>query len=176
MDHIIIKNYASPCGELLLGSLGSKLCMCDWTAGGRADATAERLGRLLDASVIEGTSAVIEHAADGLDEYFQGLRREFPLDILAAGTPFRKAVWQAIMSVPYGRCISYSQLAESIGRPSAVRAVAAATGANALSVVIPCHRIIGASGELTGYAGGLDAKRFLLRLEREAMEKGGRHA
>lgn len=175
MDNIILKKYDSPCGELILGSLGRRLCLCDWSAGGRAEATADRLGRLLEATTNDGTSAIIEQASAQLDEYFQGLRREFSLDILAAGTPFRKAVWQAIMSVPYGSRISYSQLAESVGKPSAARAVASATGANALSVIIPCHRIIGASGALTGYAGGLDAKIFLLRLESAVMEKGGRH-
>ena len=100
-----------------------------------------------------------------LGEYFAGTRRAFDLPRGPAGTPFQRAVWQAIAAVPYGETISYRELAQRVGRPAAVRAAGAATGRNPWSIVVPCHRIVGADGTLTGYAGGLDRKRALLALE-----------
>ena len=100
-----------------------------------------------------------------LGEYFAGTRRAFDLPLASAGTPFQRAVWQAIAAVPYGETISYRELAQRVGRPAAVRAAGAATGRNPWSIVVPCHRIVGADGTLTGYAGGLDRKRALLALE-----------
>lgn len=100
-----------------------------------------------------------------LDEYFAGRRRHFELRLAPRGTPFQQAVWQALQQIPFGHTSSYSALAEQIARPRAVRAVGAANGANPLAVVIPCHRVIGRDGSLTGYAGGLPRKALLLRLE-----------
>lgn len=103
-----------------------------------------------------------------LDEYFAGERREFDVPLMFAGTEFQKAVWDVLSRIPYGRTETYSELARRIGRPAAVRAIANAVGSNALSILVPCHRVIGADGTLTGYAGyagGLPAKRHLLALE-----------
>ncbi|MFI8747643.1 methylated-DNA--[protein]-cysteine S-methyltransferase [Pseudomonas sp. NPDC077186] len=100
-----------------------------------------------------------------LDEYFAGRRRQFELRLAPRGTPFQQAVWQALQRIPYGRTCSYSDLAAAIARPQAVRAVGTANGANPLSIVIPCHRVIGRDGSLTGYAGGLPRKQLLLELE-----------
>ncbi|WP_256257863.1 MULTISPECIES: methylated-DNA--[protein]-cysteine S-methyltransferase [unclassified Paenibacillus] len=102
-----------------------------------------------------------------LDGYFRGLRRSFTFPYVFAGTPFQQSVWRALMEVPYGTTISYKELAAAVGRPDAVRAVGHANGRNLLSIVIPCHRIIGSNGSLTGYAGGLHRKEWLLRLERD---------
>jgi methylated-DNA-[protein]-cysteine S-methyltransferase len=100
-----------------------------------------------------------------LAEYFAGKRRRFDLALDPRGTPFQRAVWNAIALVPYGETISYGELARRAGFPEAVRAVGAATGRNPIGIVVPCHRIVGADGSLTGYAGGLARKRALLRLE-----------
>jgi methylated-DNA-[protein]-cysteine S-methyltransferase len=100
-----------------------------------------------------------------LDEYFAGTRTAFDLPLAPEGTAFQRAVWTAIGAVPFGATISYGELARRCGRPSAVRAAGAATGRNPLTIVIPCHRIVGSSGALTGYAGGLERKRALLALE-----------
>ncbi|HVJ94578.1 MAG TPA: methylated-DNA--[protein]-cysteine S-methyltransferase, partial [Labilithrix sp.] len=97
--------------------------------------------------------------------YFAGQRTSFDLELAPRGTPFQRDVWRALLSVPYGRTTTYSAIARSIGRPLAVRAVGAANGRNPLAIVVPCHRVIGNDGSLTGYAGGLDNKRFLLELE-----------
>ena len=100
-----------------------------------------------------------------LVEYFAGARREFDLDIEMIGTPFQLEVWSALRRIPYGEVRSYSEIARKIGRPNAVRAVGAANGANPIPIIVPCHRVIGANGSLTGFGGGLDVKRSLLDLE-----------
>lgn len=100
-----------------------------------------------------------------LDEYFAGKRRDFQLKLAPRGTAFQQAVWQALQLIPYGQTCSYRALAGQIGRPQAVRAVGTANGANPISIVIPCHRVIGSNGSLTGYAGGLPRKQLLLELE-----------
>jgi methylated-DNA-[protein]-cysteine S-methyltransferase len=113
----------------------------------------------------EGRNAVIDAAHRQLDEYFAGRRRDFDLPLAPQGTEFQRGVWWALADIPYGRTISYAQLASSIGKPTATRAVGAANGRNPLSIVLPCHRVIGADGSLTGYGGGLPIKTFLLTLE-----------
>jgi len=99
-------------------------------------------------------------------EYFQGKRTEFDLRLHPKGTPFQKAVWQALLEIPYGETRSYGDIARAVGRPTAVRAVGLANGRNPLPIVVPCHRVIGADGALTGYGGGLARKQKLLDLER----------
>lgn len=98
-------------------------------------------------------------------EYFQGKRREFDLPLRPQGTPFRRKVWDALLDIPYGEVITYGELARRTGQPKAVRAVGQANHHNPLSILIPCHRVVGANGSLTGYGGGLELKRFLLELE-----------
>ncbi|HET9653335.1 MAG TPA: methylated-DNA--[protein]-cysteine S-methyltransferase [Usitatibacter sp.] len=100
-----------------------------------------------------------------LEEYFAGMRRAFDLPLAPRGTPFQVRVWQEIARIPYGRTLSYAQLAERVGQPHAVRAVGAANGRNPLSIIVPCHRVVGSDGSLTGYAGGLERKLALLGLE-----------
>jgi methylated-DNA-[protein]-cysteine S-methyltransferase len=100
-----------------------------------------------------------------LDEYFARRRTRFELPLDLIGTPFQRSVWQALAAIPFGRTASYAQQAARIGNPAAVRAVAAANGRNPVSIVVPCHRVIGSDGAPTGYAGGLERKRFLLSLE-----------
>jgi methylated-DNA-[protein]-cysteine S-methyltransferase len=101
-----------------------------------------------------------------LEEYFAGERSSFALPVAPAGTPFQQDVWAELQRIGYGTTITYAELAARIERPTAIRAAGAANGANPVSIVIPCHRVIGSNGTLTGYGGGLEAKRFLLDLER----------
>ena len=103
--------------------------------------------------------------AQQLFEYFSGKRQVFELDLAPRGTEFQLAVWNALVAIPYGDTISYAELARRIGKPSAVRAVGAANGANPIPVIIPCHRVIGSNGTLTGYGGGIERKQWLLALE-----------
>lgn len=129
----------------------------------------KRLQQELRTSVKSGTSAVLKLAQQELDEYFSGSRTSFSLPLLLCGTAFQKQVWQALMLIPYGATISYSQQAQRLGKPSAIRAVANANGANAISILVPCHRVIGKDCKLTGYAGGLPAKNYLIHLESETL-------
>ena len=112
-----------------------------------------------------GKSPLLERAARQLQEYFAGGRRVFDLPLASAGTAFQEAVWAALAAIPFGETRSYGDLALALGRPRAVRAVGAANGRNPLPIVVPCHRVIGADGSLTGYAGGMARKRWLLELE-----------
>lgn len=160
---IIVDRYMSPCGELWLGALGDKLCLCDW---GLRYHVANRLKRHLGAEYKVGASPVIAQAISQLKEYFAGTRRNFDIPLLSAGTDFQKAVWNELLRIPYGETVSYGWVAKSIEMPKAVRAVANANGANAISIFTPCHRVIGSNNSLTGYAGGLHAKEYLLALER----------
>jgi methylated-DNA-[protein]-cysteine S-methyltransferase len=110
-------------------------------------------------------NAHLQEAKKQLAEYFAGKRREFDLELDPAGSSFQRRVWKAISGVPYGETISYGELARRCGFPEGARAAGAATGRNPIGIIVPCHRIVGASGKLTGYAGGLDKKRSLLALE-----------
>ena len=149
----------------MLGSFGDKLCLCDWQVEKHSGNVNRRLKRLLDAEFEEGTSEVIEKAADQLNEFFAGQRKEFDVPLLFVGTDFQKTIWKELLNIPFGETVSYGEMARRIGMPKAVRAVANANGANALSIFAPCHRVIGSDHSLTGYGGGLDAKRALLELE-----------
>lgn len=162
---IKIKHYESPCGELLLGSFGDKLCLCDWQVEKHRDHVDRRLKRMLNAEFEKGTSEVVEKAERQLDEFFAGKRSTFDVPLLFVGTDFQKTVWNFLLSIPFGKTISYGEMANQIGKPKAVRAVANANGANSISIFAPCHRVIGSDNSLTGYGGGLVAKRLLLELE-----------
>ncbi|HYC88747.1 MAG TPA: methylated-DNA--[protein]-cysteine S-methyltransferase [Thermoanaerobaculia bacterium] len=98
-------------------------------------------------------------------EYFEGRRKTFDFPLAPKGTPFQLAVWNALLEIPYGDTVTYAELARRIGRPAAIRAVGAANGANPIPVIIPCHRVIGSNGTLTGYGGGIERKQWLLALE-----------
>jgi methylated-DNA-[protein]-cysteine S-methyltransferase len=113
----------------------------------------------------EGGHALIDLAARQLDEYFAAERRVFDLPLAPRGTDFQRTVWMTLAGIGYGETISYAQLAQRVGKPTAMRAVGAANGRNPLPIVLPCHRVIGADGSLTGFGGGLPTKQFLLELE-----------
>jgi methylated-DNA-[protein]-cysteine S-methyltransferase len=149
---------ATPVGELKLVANGSRLAAILWENDkpGRV-----RLGPMSEAP----DNPILMRTAQQLREYFAGRRNRFDLDLDFAGTEFQKKVWAALLTIPFGETRSYSEIARQIGNPSAVRAVGAANGKNPISIVAPCHRVIGASGKLTGFAGGLEAKEQLLTLE-----------
>jgi methylated-DNA-[protein]-cysteine S-methyltransferase len=115
--------------------------------------------------------AVLDRAADQLAEYFAGTRSAFDLALAPRGTEFQRSVWHALCAIPAGETRSYGELAHSLGRPLASRAVGAANGANPISIIVPCHRLIGSTGALTGYAGGLGTKRWLLAHERSHADR-----
>lgn len=167
MERIQIQRYQSPVGELLLGSFGARLCLCDWAQGKRHEQTIIRLQRGLQATYEIGNSKVTDQAASQLNEYFARRRKSFDIPLLFVGTEFQKSVWEKLTKIPYGVTLSYGEMAVQTGTPKAVRAIANATGANAISIFVPCHRIIGSKHTLNGYNGGLKAKRLLLEMEIE---------
>jgi methylated-DNA-[protein]-cysteine S-methyltransferase len=120
-----------------------------------------------------GVDPLLDEACRQLSAWFDGERTAFDLPLRPRGTPFQLAVWSALTAIPYGETCSYGQIATGLGRPSAVRAVGAANARNPISLIVPCHRVIGAGGALTGYAGGLERKRWLLGHEREVLARTG---
>ncbi|MCC5825454.1 methylated-DNA--[protein]-cysteine S-methyltransferase [Alkalimonas sp.] len=120
-----------------------------------------------ETALIAPTSALLEEAAEQLESYFHGSLQTFSLPLAPAGTAFQQQVWQALKTIPFGETCSYQQIAHAIGNPKAVRAVGMANSRNPVAIVIPCHRVIGANGQLTGYAGGLDKKAWLLQHEQQ---------
>ena len=162
---INIQYYFSPCGELVLTSYADKLCLCDWFDNPCTERNKRRIERYLKASFKTETSSVLEEAKRQLDEYFSGNRKAFTIPLHLVGTDFQQQVWNELLNIPYGSTTSYKEIAQSIGKPKAVRAVAGAIGANGISILIPCHRVLGSDNSLTGYAGGLKAKKMLLQIE-----------
>ena len=158
------KLMPSPVGELTLVARDGKLSAILWEV---ERANRVRLGELIEAN----DSPVLRETERQLKEYFAGTRNQFELELDFAGTDFQKQVWQALLTIPFGETRSYSQIAQQIGNPKAVRAVGAANGRNPISIIAPCHRVVGASGGLTGFAGGLEAKQYLLTLEDRGQTK-----
>ncbi|WP_339447872.1 methylated-DNA--[protein]-cysteine S-methyltransferase [Pseudomonas sp. EA_5y_Pfl2_R50] len=157
----------SPVGELKLVANGSRLAAILWE---NDKPNRVRLGPMSQAA----DNPVLQKTARQLEEYFAGTRNGFELELDFVGTDFQKKVWAALLTIPFGETRSYSQIAEQIGHPAAVRAVGAANGRNPISIVAPCHRVIGASGKLTGFAGGLKAKEHLLTLEGGDWSQAGK--
>ncbi len=152
------KMMDSPVGKLTLVAKGSTLAAILWE-NDRPNRV--RLGPMHE----DANSPVLVETERQLREYFAGKRDHFELELGFAGTEFQKKVWQALLTIPFGETRSYSEIAVQIGHAKAVRAVGAANGRNPISIIAPCHRVIGASGALTGFAGGLGAKKLLLALE-----------
>ena len=166
---ISIQYFNTPVGELILGSYANKLCLADWRTRKMRESLDSRLQKGLNAKYVEEDTEVLKEARKQFNEYFGHKRKSFDLPLLLVGTDFQKSVWQGLMQIPFGSTVSYRDLAQNIGKEKAVRAVANANGANAISIVIPCHRIIGSDGSLTGYAGGLSTKKKLLELEHASV-------
>ena len=151
----------SPVGPLRLVATDEGLAAILWHN--------DRPGRVrLDVEAEDDAHPVLVEARRQLGEYFSGGRKTFALKLDCVGTPFQQKVWNALLTIPFGETRSYGEIAQQIGNPKAVRAVGAANGRNPLSIVAPCHRVIGATGKLTGFAGGLETKAYLLELEHRA--------
>jgi methylated-DNA-[protein]-cysteine S-methyltransferase len=152
------KRVQSPVGTLTVVASDEGLAAILWER--------DRPGRVkLDTGREDGHHPVIAETKRQLDEYFAGRRQRFTVKLDVSGTPFQRKVWDALGTIPFGETRSYGQIAEQIGSPRAVRAVGAANGRNPVSIVTPCHRVVGSTGHLTGFAGGLERKAYLLALE-----------
>ena len=165
MENINIQYFKTAYGELILGSYDNHLIMADWRYRKMRDRIDKRLKSRLSANYVEKSSDVLDLTRRQLIDYFHNERKSFDIPLKLIGTDFQKTVWNNLINIPYGKTTSYLELASRISNPQAVRAVANANGANAMSIIIPCHRVIGSDGALGGYAGGLPAKRKLINLE-----------
>ncbi|MEZ4938796.1 MAG: methylated-DNA--[protein]-cysteine S-methyltransferase [Crocinitomicaceae bacterium] len=167
---ISIQYYKSPVGELILGSFQDKIVLADWRYRKKREEIDARIRNGLKVDFQERKCQQIENCRNQLEEYFSGDRKEFDLPLLFVGTDFQKRVWQELRNIPFGKTETYLSLSKKMGDVKAIRAVASANGANAISILVPCHRIIGTDGKLIGYAGGLPAKKKLLELESEEYQ------
>lgn len=165
----------TPIGMLLAGTIEGGVCLlqftdADGTSGeaepGHMKAHVETIERKMGGRAAFERTDVADELSDQLASYFEGNRRSFHVPLHLQGTPFQKRVWQALTEIPYGEVRSYGRQARAVGNVDAVRAVARANGDNPIAIVVPCHRVIGSNGSLTGYAGGLWRKKYLLELER----------
>ncbi len=175
----------TPLGPALVGGVGGGLCLLAFPPDETLGETGERpvsvyeyianTARRFALPVSRDNSAsnpLANQLAKELDEWFSGARRDFEIPLVLRGTPFQRSVWEALRAIPYGAVRSYGELAKSLGKSDAVRAVGAANGRNPVAIIVPCHRVIGANGSLTGYAGGLERKRLLLALEQSNAPQG----
>ena len=157
----------TPLGVMLLGASDGKLCLAEFSDQVRLEGQLRRTCRSMKATLVPGRPAPIADAESQIQEYFTGRRQRFDLPLSPAGTDMQRQVWETLLRIPYGETWSYGQVAAAIGRPRAARPVGQAVGANPIGIIVPCHRVIGAGGTLTGYGGGLWRKQRLLALERE---------
>jgi AraC family transcriptional regulator of adaptative response/methylated-DNA-[protein]-cysteine methyltransferase len=162
---VAYRGIDTPIGEMIAGATDTHLVLFEFEHRRMYGAQLDRLRAALDCEFVEGETSVHDMLRAELDEYFAGTRREFTVPLLVPGTPFQQRVWEALQRIPHGSTTSYARLAESIGQPTATRAVARANGDNRIAIIIPCHRVIGSDGQLVGYGGGLWRKRKLLELE-----------
>ncbi len=166
-NQIHTSHHKTKIWELLIASFEGKICILDFAYRKMRKTVDGRVKKLLNADFIEQEDEVIAEAKKQIDEYLSGERKEFSVPILLAGTAFQQQVWKALLQVEYWKTASYLDLAKSINNPKAVRAVASANGANAIAIIVPCHRIIETGGGLGGYGWGVPVKKRLLKLERE---------
>lgn len=162
-------HITTPLGPMVACASDGGVCLLEFSDQKNLEPTLVTLKKLLNAEIVYANHPLLEDLQRQLGEYFNGQRTVFDLLIDLPGTDFQRASWQELMQVPYGTTKSYSQQALAMGNPAAVRAVARANGMNRISIVIPCHRIIGANGALTGYAGGLARKKWLLEMEQQRL-------
>jgi AraC family transcriptional regulator, regulatory protein of adaptative response / methylated-DNA-[protein]-cysteine methyltransferase len=164
-ERVVVTMVETPLGPLLAGATDQGINFLEYTDRRMLEHNLKAMSRRFGCPVVPGRHLLLDQVREELNDYFRGDRREFTLPLNARGTPFQEQVWQELRRIPYGQTISYDELARRVGQPTAQRAVARANGMNCVAILIPCHRVIGKDGSLTGYGGGLWRKRLLLELE-----------
>lgn len=166
-----IVRFTTPIGPMYACASEKGICLLEFTDRKMLETEFKDLCKRLNAAILPGGNTHLDQLQSELKEYFAGNRKTFSVSLDIAGTEFQKAVWQVLQDIPYGETRSYKQQAIAIGNPKAVRAVASANGQNRVSIIIPCHRVIGADGSLTGYGGGIHRKEWLLQLEKSYLKQ-----
>ncbi len=168
---IDLQRIETPLGTMISCADENGICLLEYSDRKSFSKELQEISKFLKANIIPGNNPHFQTLKTELQEYFAGKRKEFTVPLSMVGTDFQKQVWEILRSIPYGTTISYQQQANLLGNPKAVRAVANANGLNKISIIIPCHRVIGANGTLTGYGGGIWRKQKLLELEKSILKK-----
>lgn len=167
---IDLKRIETTLGTMYVCAVKEGICLLEFTDRKMLETEFKSLAKILNATIIQGENVHFEVLEQQLKEYFEGQRKTFTVPIFSPGSDFQKAVWTALQKIPYGAVKSYKEQSVLVNKPEAIRAVANANGANRISILIPCHRVVGSNGELTGYGGGLWRKKWLLELEQKNRE------
>jgi len=163
---IRLTEFESPLGQMIAGSTEEGICLLEFADNARRiEKEIASLEQLLGARVVHGEDPHLEVLTQQLAEYFKGVRKVFTLPLVTPGSLFLQEVWHELLKIPYGTTRSYMDQAKALGKPDAIRAVAHANGMNRISIIIPCHRVVGSDGKMTGYGGGIWRKKRLLELE-----------
>lgn len=168
---IALKLIDTPVGKMRIGATDEGICLFDFQYRRSIDSIMKRIETHLQDTFQDGEHPHFAVLEKQIDEYFCGKRKEFDLPLHLVGTEFQKSVWRGLLQIPYGETRSYKQQSIFLGNEKAIRAVAGANGENGIAIIIPCHRVIGENGSLTGYGGGLQRKKWLLDLERKHSGK-----
>lgn len=168
---VTVTRILTPLGPMLAGATDQGICLFEFVDRRMLETQLNRLKKRLKAELVPGNHPHFEKLNTQIEEYFAGTRLEFDVPLVLPGTPFQQQVWDILRTIPYGNTRSYQQQAELLGNPQAVRAVARANGDNRIAIIIPCHRVVGKNGKLTGYGGGLWRKKYLLDLERRNVNR-----
>lgn len=165
-DYIQVQKYNSPLGEMQLASYDGHLCFCDWVDCKNLSRQMGRLEQAFGVRSIEVSSSILDETKRQLEAYFGGELKTFELPLYFLGTDFQIQIWQELCRIPYGKYISYAELAKLVGNPRAVRAVAQANAMNIMPIIVPCHRVLASAKlDMGGFSSGLNRKRYLLNLE-----------
>lgn len=167
---INITRLETPLGTMFAGAVEQGICLLEFTDRKMLETELKSIAKLLNANIIQGANQHFDLLKQQLEEYFEGKRKTFSVPLFTLGTEFQQSVWKELQNIPYGSTRSYKQQAAALQKPEAVRAVANANGMNRISIIIPCHRVIGNDGSLTGYGGGLWRKQWLLDLEKKNVQ------
>jgi AraC family transcriptional regulator, regulatory protein of adaptative response / methylated-DNA-[protein]-cysteine methyltransferase len=163
-------SFKTPLGTMIAAGNDNGICLLEYEDRLILEPEFALIQNRLKTSILQGTNQMIEKLKFQLDEYFNGNLKQFDIGIITVGTRFQNEVWQILQNIPFGQTISYQVLAASLGNPNALRAVARANGSNRIAIVIPCHRVIGKNGQLTGYRGGIWRKVWLLNHEKTLLK------
>jgi AraC family transcriptional regulator, regulatory protein of adaptative response / methylated-DNA-[protein]-cysteine methyltransferase len=159
---INFKYIETPLGQMYSCATENGVCLLEFNDRKTLDQEVEELGKMLNAEIKEGENSFLENLAKELSEYFEGKRKKFTIPLVTPGSEFQQLVWHGLLDIPFGKTVSYMEQSKALKKPEAIRAIAHANGQNRIAIVIPCHRVIGSDGSLTGYGGGLWRKRWLL--------------